>query len=123
MITIPWKWFTAFWALLIFVLSVIPGEDLPSVSIWEADKLAHGFVYMVLGFSLVKLLNQQFNTEVRRWKNSFLAIFLCILFGLCIEVIQGELLASRTFDVYDLLANTIGCLLGVTGIIFIFKPY
>jgi VanZ family protein len=104
-------------------LSFIPGKDLPSLSIWEADKLAHAFVYAVLSICVINALIQYPKTGGDGKKAIFLGLVLCILFGYCIELIQGQLLPSRTFDVYDLLANFIGCLVGVTGIIFIFKPY
>jgi VanZ family protein len=117
-----WVIAAGLWAIIIMVLSFIPCEELPSISLWEADKLAHAFVYMVL-FIFMSLSFIPIKSRVIRWKSIFFTLFLCILFGLCIELIQGELIESRTFDKYDLLANTIGCLLGVTGIIFIFKPY
>jgi VanZ family protein len=120
---IPWLWLAVIWAGIIMFLSFIPGEDLPTLSIWEADKWAHAFVYAVLSITVINTFIQRRN-EGTHWKKAIIfGLILCILFGWCIELIQGQLLPSRTFDVYDLLANFIGCLLGVTGIIFIFKPY
>lgn len=120
---INWTWFAIAWASLILILSLLPGEDLPEINLWEFDKLAHAIFYAILSFSTIAALRKQYPD----WKNRFLSIFfaiaLCIFFGLCIEVIQGTFLESRFFDIYDLVANFIGCLLGVIGIIVIFKPH
>ena len=116
-------WITGFWALIILLLSVIPGEDLPSISIWEADKMAHAFVYALLCFGVILTLRRQSFLPLNRFKGIIFAFLLCNLYGWSIECIQGEFLANRTFDVYDLMANGIGCFLAVTGSLIIFKPY
>jgi len=116
-------WFTLLWALFILFISVIPGEDLPSLSIWEADKLAHALVYAMLCAGVILTLRIQ-NTWVKnRLKAIIFALVLCNLYGAGIECIQGLFLPSRTFDIYDLMANGIGTLMGVTGSLFIFKPH
>src|SRR5262252_5914416 len=37
------------WAIVIFRLSAIPGDQLPPLPGWNFDKLVHGVVYGVLG--------------------------------------------------------------------------
>ena len=54
-----------------------------------------------------------------RLKAIIFALVLCNLYGAGIECIQGLFLPSRTFDIYDLMANGIGTLMGVTGSLFI----
>ncbi|MFN7014646.1 MAG: VanZ family protein [Bacteroidia bacterium] len=120
---INWNWFAIVWASVILILSLLPGEDLPEINFWEIDKLVHALFYAVLCFSTVAAFITQYNFGGNRLYSIFFAISLCILFGLCIEVVQGTFLESRFFDIYDLVANFIGCLLGVIGIIVIFKPH
>ena len=92
----------ALWALTILVVSVIPGEDLPSLSIWEPDK---AFVYGVLT-ALIFIARPQNGVFIK--KLVFQAILLCILYGFFIELIQ-LVLPTRKFDILDALANTVGC--------------
>lgn len=95
------------WALTIMVVSVIPGEDLPSLSIWEPDKVMHAFVYGVLTVLLYYVFRKKgFILK----KTVFQAILLCILYGFVIELIQ-LILPTRKFDLLDALANSVGCLL------------
>lgn len=95
----------ALWALIILVVSVIPGEDLPSLSIWEPDKVLHAFVYGVLT-ALIYITRPQNAVFIK--KLIFQAILLCILYGFFIELIQ-LVLPTRKFDILDALANTVGC--------------
>ena len=83
----------ALWALTILVVSVIPGEDLPS------------FVYGVLT-ALIYIAHSQNAVFIK--KLIFQAILLCILYGFFIELIQ-LVLPTRKFDILDALANTVGC--------------
>lgn len=110
-----WPVLLFLWAAVIMVVSVIPGADLPSLSIWEPDKVMHVFVYAVLTFLVFKWL-KSFSTPVSLNKKAFIAVTVCILYGFIIELIQ-LILPTRSFDLLDELANTIGCLLSLTGIL------
>lgn len=105
----------ALWALIILVVSVIPGEDLPSLSIWEPDKVMHAFVYGVLT-ALIYITRPQNAVFIK--KMIFQAIFLCILYGFFIELIQ-LVLPTRKFDILDALANTVGCFIAGALILLI----
>ena len=70
------------------------------------DKVLHVIAYFVLAtcFSLAldldwKIIN---NRDI-----TFISVF---LFGFTLEIIQGYALVYRTFEIYDLFANTIGIL-------------
>ena len=105
----------ALWALTILVVSVIPGEDLPSLSIWEPDKVMHAFVYGVLT-ALIYIAHSQNAVFIK--KLIFQAILLCILYGFFIELIQ-LVLPTRKFDILDALANTVGCFIAGAIILLI----
>ena len=105
------------WALVILVVSVIPSDELPSLSIWEPDKVMHFLVYGILTFLTAQTLIRL--TVIYTLKKSiFRAIGLCILYGISIELIQRAL-PTRQFDVYDILANSLGCLLGAGLVLLI----
>ena len=111
-----WPILMFLWATVIMVVSVIPGADLPSLSIWEPDKVMHAFVYAVLTFLTFQFFNKSFSSLNSLNKKAFISVTVCILYGFIIELIQ-LILPTRSFDFLDELANTIGCLLSLTGIL------
>ncbi len=96
-------------------------DDLPSFEIPHLDKAVHFifyFVAVVLGI-LAKREYSNGNSAYR--KTLFSAFFAMVLFGIIIEVIQHVFTLDREGDVFDVLANSIGALLGVLAINFFFS--
>ena len=48
-----------------------------------------------------------------QWKYLALVLFLAIIYGMIIEILQGQLTTSREADMWDVVANTLGCLTGL----------
>ncbi|MBS1590267.1 MAG: VanZ family protein [Bacteroidetes bacterium] len=96
------------WTLLIFLLCLIPGRDIPDVHIPLIDKWVH-FVLFGL-FSLLWLLSFEKKSSLIA-----LAVFAAsILVGWCVELLQGQLsFLGRSYDPRDILADGIGGFLGV----------
>jgi len=71
---------------------------------FEVDKLAHGFAYFCFATSVFVALNLDWKFETaKKW-----TIISSFSLGLLLEIVQGSLLSHRSFEVYDLLANTLG---------------
>lgn len=85
--------------LLVTYLSVLPKVETPSFD--HSDKVLHLLAYIGVAtwayFGFPKA-------------NSKLAIFI-ILWSIGIELIQWQM-PSRSFDLLDILANSVGCLIG-----------
>jgi VanZ family protein len=93
-------------------LSLFNISDLPKLEIQSADKLYHFIAYASLSFSVA--LHYRNYREKNISLKSFSGIFfLTILFGIIIEVLQESLTTYRTFDYFDMLANTLGSLTGL----------
>ena len=91
------------WHVVLTVLTLMPGKDLPQVDIVDFDKVAH------LGaFGLMTWL--YLRTRIAR--PAIIAAG-CATYGALIEVMQGALTADRQADPYDALANAIGCVLAL----------
>jgi len=87
--------------ILIGVLSLLPGSDLPAHTL--NDKLNHFIAYGVLSFGAV----------VGRHRLAVLwVIVLVIGFGLALEVLQGIMPFGRSASWLDALANTGGVFIG-----------
>lgn len=105
-------------ALVIFVLSCIVVRDIPKIRISNGDKYGHLLAYFTL--SIVFLFE---HAKVLRWSNRFgrwsiVIAALCILYGITMEGLQGLVFTYRSFELADMLANTLGVLIG-TGLFWL----
>jgi len=99
-------------ALLIFILSSIPGDTLPSFNFSLEDKLQHMIAYSVMGFLLARAVLYQ--TRFPSWRDNYIPVVLIfgILFGISDEIHQ-YFVPGRVSDVMDLIADSIGIGLGL----------
>lgn len=111
------------WAIIILLLILMPGKDMPDTDIWSIltfDKFAHFFVFAVLVFLLIVGFIKQ-HTYIRlRFNAVRSALLISIGYGLLLEIGQS-LIAGRTFDLTDVLANMIGCFLGSLLFYMVYK--
>lgn len=98
-----------------FYLFTIPGQKLPNLPWAEKislDKIVHLGLFMVL----ICLFAYPFNKSIITYKkrlNWFLFFSLVgVIYGISIEFIQKYYIPNRSFDLFDILADTIGCLVG-----------
>ena len=95
---------TIFYASLIFVLSSFP--KVPTIERPFLDKLEHVIEYSVLGFLAVSCFK-----KIDR-KTIILAILITSLYGVLDEFHQ-YFVPGRDFSIFDILADSLGGLLGV----------
>ena len=102
------------WVLVITGLSLFDfSPDNKGIEIPYLDKLVHFtfyFVFVVLGGMVLKY--QKMNTKPLR--NLIFLIALAIFYGLVMEGLQSLLPVDRTAEIWDVLANTIGAIMGGT---------
>lgn len=96
--------------LAILTVSLLPGKNLPSDLIW--DKAGHFIAYCGLA-GICRFASNKRQT----WQ----LIIGVILFSFIIELLQ-QLIPNRSFEWYDLLANSLGAISGGFIAQFI-KPY
>ena len=89
------------WAAAIVWLSLTP--SLPQADVAHTDKLGHLAGYGLLMFWFCRLY------PTRQTRVAYAAAF--TVMGIGLELLQGHL-GYRTYEVFDMLANTIGVLLG-----------
>lgn len=105
-------------ALLIIIASAIPilslinMSDIPKLEIQSADKIYHLLAYASLSFTITLHLNNIIKTNISA-KHFFLILILTIFFGIIIEVLQEVITTYRTFDYYDIIANSFGSVIGL----------
>lgn len=109
---LKYNWPSILWAAFILVLCLLPGHDLPTVSIADFDKVVHFGFYVVLSVLLYFGWQKQ-TTWPALHKHPLLKIaLLTFAYGFAVEILQELLTADRHYDNYDALANALG---GVAG--------
>lgn len=97
------------WTLLIFIACFIPGNEIPDMHIPLADKWVHFILFG--GFTFLWLLAAP-GTNGKKLIS--MGIIGCLL-GWLVEELQGLLsFLGRAKDLYDIYADAIGAVLGVS---------
>jgi VanZ family protein len=93
----------------IALLSLLPPNDFPEISLFPgADKIAHTCMYL----GLTWLACWSMHAEIRRtWY--YLIIFFSICWGVIMELFQLFMHIGRSFEIYDIIGNSIGTMLGI----------
>lgn len=113
------------WAILIFILSAIPGGALPKNPIFfipNLDKIVHAALYFPLAF----FLGAEFDLSKKnmiRLAGPLLTMLIVALYGWLIEFLQESIFINRSSDIIDLLADMIGGLAGLTIYYLFFRPF
>jgi len=97
-----------FWSVLLLVLSLLPGDGVPS-PFAHADKLEHVVAYAVLSVLWAGTLCAWRAAPGPAWPIAALAAF---GYGAVIELLQRAMQLGRSAEWGDLLANALGILFG-----------
>lgn len=105
------------YTLIILTLSLIRLDQLPEHDISFLDKFMHLIAYGLMFFFWF------LSAKLKSLKLPILsAAGLSFVVGVIAEVLQGKLLAYRTADLMDILANTAGILTAAIFISLKYKP-
>lgn len=111
------KWLIGLYLTILIILSGLPGDQLPDIEFDNHDKVIHALMYaglsgLIGGFGL---LNTKYSTP----KVLILAVLFASGYGCVMEILQEYVFSKRSFDVYDIMSNIIGSLLGAIIVNFI----
>lgn len=107
---------TIIYSLALVTVSLIKLNNVPDIGVSFGDKIFHFLAYFVL--TLLWFYTFLYAFKFKSKKAIFFAAILSVLFGMIIEVLQENMTASRSLDVYDAVANTLGALLASTVLWF-----
>mgnify|MGYP000874195724 CR=1 FL=1 len=104
----------AFWTLLTVILLCVPGNDLPKVrtiSIPQFDKFVH--IVLFGAFQLFWTIPFALKQQLPRFrKTNLLFLTLSVLLGVLMEFVQRDFVPLRSFDVMDIISDSIGAFVG-----------
>ncbi len=107
------QWLAWLWTFLIVLACSWPGKDIPAAPVAGFDKIVH--IGMFIGWTIL-------------WLSIFpskplTVIIVGMLFGLGLEFYQQLLPFSRTFDLWDALADAVGVIIGYGFTVLVVDPY
>jgi len=120
---LKWKIFTykpvaISWLILISILFFLPGSALPKDN-WLDKIYIDKWVHIGLFAVLVFLWRSSFNWDVNSY--NLLLLFMALVYGFVVELIQLYWVPNRSFDMYDVLSDTIGSIVGLLVWLRVYK--
>lgn len=100
----------AIWAAIILILTLTPGEYVPSTTLFSYDKLGHGGIFFIEALLLMYSFYKTGSLSIKA--SMWWGFGLTILYGIIIEFIQ-DLIPGRGMDILDALANSTGSFLAI----------
>ena len=108
------------YSLLVTVVFLLPANDVPQVNVPFLDKFIHLLIHWMLCFIWLWYFFIADNYHSFT-KNVFVVLTLCFSYGILIEALQHWFTQSRRFDLFDIIANGIGCLIGLLSFLIVRK--
>lgn len=106
------------WAIvcsgIITYFCLTDSSNIPAISIPNIDKIVHFCFHFGFTISWILFFKKELKGKAPDdYKAYFISFIFSVFFGITIEVLQSVLTTTRAADVIDILANTIGALVGV----------
>jgi len=106
------RFFLFLYTITLVVLSLYPFDEMPSYTLIGIDKVSHIIMYLILSLLL--------GLSYQHWSRLKVTL-ISITFGIAMEVCQETLTQTRMFDIFDILANIIGSLIGIWLFVLVMK--
>jgi VanZ family protein len=101
------------WFILTTILLCLPGSVLPKENwfdkIW-LDKWVHIGLFSTMTVLLCWTIRERKGKKIMLFVR---VAFYCLLYGIAMEFVQKYFIPNRSFDVKDMLADAVGCSLGL----------
>ena len=108
---------TLIWALIIVVGSLLSSSKVPSIAV--SDKGIHFFFYAIFAFLLYFPVYRTKRIAFSFLGSAVIIVLIGFTFGALIELVQDRYIVGRFGEWLDLVANSLGLLVGaLVGIIF-----
>ena len=101
-------------SLLILYASITTGDKFAKVDIFyipHFDKIIHFVFYLLFSISLYASLYR--NTLIKKKDQIIIILFLVISYGIIMEMLQFYLTLNRHAEIFDVIANGLGCIVGI----------
>ena len=101
------------WLCLSFWLLTMPGSNIPHedwFDVLQVDKCVHVAMFFILCFLFMLPIKKMQLSAGAYLPWQLLITVSAILYGVIMEFVQRDFIANRSFDVWDIAADALGCL-------------
>lgn len=109
------------WTILVLVLCLVPGDQLPKDPIVNADKLYHTACFGLMAFLFVWGFRKQSDSFVLHKHALFFSLFISTSLGGLVEILQHYFVKNRQGDWFDFLFDTVGVLAALLAYLVLFQ--
>ena len=103
-------------ALLILIITGIPGNQIPEIPTFldwlSPDKIVHVAIFGILSYLILFGNRQQYLNCKNRFYYIIVAVLLSVVYGLITELLQFYVFIGRNANVYDFYADALGAIVG-----------
>ena len=104
--------FTIVLFVVIFLLCLLPGSEVPKSGQEHLDKFLHAVLFGLFSFCAMIGFKKQHQFPVLSSNVIVIIVSFSILYGISIELFQGYVLSDRAFEWLDIVADTVGVFIG-----------
>ncbi|MBC7586945.1 MAG: VanZ family protein [Chitinophagaceae bacterium] len=109
---LPIKFVPAFiWLCISFWLLTLPGSSIPHedwFDTFQVDKWVHIFLFSILGLLFMYPFKKSSVDHTSRLPWFLLITISTIAYGIVMEFVQRDFIPNRSFDIWDIAADSIG---------------
>lgn len=109
-------WRPILWSFVVLSLSAISGnivDEVPIMHIHNIDKVGHFGMYFILTYLLLFDFRRYKNQALEKWQVVLLSLFVAIIYGGSMEILQLLPNLHRSTDIRDFIANSSGAIMAV----------
>lgn len=109
-------WKSIVWAAVIFIVCTMPSNGVPRFKLFQIehfDKFVHFSLYLVLGVLLFFESRNQEENENLKLKTIIAVGTISVGYGILIEITQLFFTTTRSAELLDVLANSLGVFISV----------
>ncbi|MEZ4938353.1 MAG: VanZ family protein [Crocinitomicaceae bacterium] len=109
------------WTVFVISISLTPGNEFPKLEkeFEHIDKLVHVFLYSGLSFLWYYDLRRSGIAQMIKLRTDVFLSFVLLGLGVLLETLQHFFVPMRTFDIWDIVSNGIGIVIGFSTFYFV----
>jgi VanZ family protein len=104
------------WTGFVSYFCLVNSSEIPTMNIPNLDKCVHTFFHLVFTLVWFMFFNKQIQINTI-FKPLLYSVVFSFVFGITIEILQSLITTTRSADVFDVIANTIGSLAAILVIV------
>jgi len=105
------------WSVMVLLLTLAPGNYFPEVpsflDLFQPDKIVHVLIFGILTILSSRGLLKQYTSKFLRYYGINIGFIFSVLLGGAVEILQTAMNLGRYGNVYDFIANAVGCTIAV----------